>query len=377
MDKNLNKQEIHATREEIDELLVEDPEKALTKIKILNNKYRYTADFYLGLAYFSGFGVEIDKDEARKRFLNAVSLHDDLEGDALLFLGYLYQDIDIEKALDYFVKAENLGCKDAIEQTADCLFTIAMELRNAACKTLKMNEYTTYNSSAIEYAIASISQFFLIAEDNEMDMEIGSWCCFGRAAQFLYNVACRGEFTTEIKTDNTITSYISSGFNTFMQKTDTSLHQKYWDCLVAVCAAMDNNGYELIGEYFRALGGLLDAKLNKSAEAFYRVRWHMKRIGELRKSVSLDNSVEIHQTLSDIDDEFEKMGKKYGAITDGMLRKGEYPYLQPSYPNGKAPTVESCQNFMEMLNHYKSLPFTPTQVSNNKQRSGLFGLFRK
>ncbi len=374
----VSKQEIDSAREEIDQLLFDDPEMALDKIFELNDKCQYAADYYLGIAYSLGLGVEENQERALHFFRNAVLLHDDLEGDALYFIGLYYQNCgDYQEALQYYNMAVDKDCDDAFEKAAVCLYSLSNECRTVAAKTLKMDEFTLYNSYAIEYALQSISLFSSIVADVDEDMEIVSWCCFGRATQFLYNVACRGEFTTEIKQDNNFLSYLSGGFDTFSQRNDLEFHEHYWQYLVAACYAMDNHGHEIIGEYFRALGGLLDAELHHSAEAFYRVRWHMKRIGELRKNISAEEAAEIHEILSDVDDSYKKMSKKYGALTDSMISRGEYPNLEPSYFENSVPTVESCQNFMDMFNAYRSGSVSAQQPSEPNRRSGLFSLFKR
>ncbi len=371
----VSQQYIDDTRREIDLLLLDNPKLALEKISELNRQYEHAADFYLGIAYFAGFGIDLDRDRARKYFQNAIRLHDNLEGDALYFIALGYQsEENYQEALKYHLMAVDKDKEESFEQGAVCMYSIGVGYRKMAERTLKMDEFTAYNALAIQFACDSLSVFSSVVDDKK-DMQTGSWCCFGRAAEFLYTVACRGEFTTEIKEKNLFSSYFSSGLEIFSQRNNSELHEKYWECLVTVCDAMDGCGHEILGEYFRALGGLVDTEFHHSAQAFYRTRWHMKRIGELRSTVSPEKAEEIHSILGDIDARYNKMSKKYMALTDQMIRKGEYPILEPSYPEGKVPEVESCQNFMKMYNSCRANLGSEKQSAEPK-RKGFFGLFK-
>lgn len=376
------------TKEEIDEQLatidyqLETGEyaEAMSLIKQLEKSEPNQVAYHLGLIYRCGWGVEPDEQKARMYFSKALSVTNNYTDYTWYFHGlYCFNDRKYDDAIKAFKIAEEYGVEYAPVLLATTYSSAALDYRNLACRTLKMNELTQLNAVATKYAVLAENKYMEVADKFSDTMEIAHWVSLGRMAQLLYNMACRGELSMDISSDNSFGTWMQNSFKMMGGRYNDEMHQKMWGNVVTVCDFMDEHGMSVVAEYFRAACGLLDCELHSSAEALYRVRWHMKKVGELRATMQASASIELAGYMTDVTESFKKMDKKYGSYIVGMISAGQLPNISIAYPEGKAPAVESCENFMQM---YHEIANAPKRTSNNtgfmnKGKKGLFGFLKK
>lgn len=330
--------------------------------------------YFLGMLYYTGEGVEEDCQKALMHFQKGTTVNNAVTEFCWQMGGIvLFSDERYAEAAEWFVRAKELGADEdtVLPNLASCWAYLAFEHREKACKTLRMDQLTQTNAVVLNYTTNAQTTFLEVAKTYPESMDPCHWILLGRCAQLLYNMACRGELSMHMTDNNSLSTWLGNSFRMAGGANDQSLHDDMMYNVAMVCDAMDRGGRPLIGEYFRALCGLLDSQLHHSADAFYRVRWHMKRIDELR---ALDeDAAEIAESCDDIDDLFEKMQKKYDRMVMDMMRARQLPDLTPSYLPEKVPDPQSCAKFMVMFNDAASSHSAPPQ----KEKKGLFGWLKR
>lgn len=332
--------------------------------------------YHLGVMYHLGWGVAVDYDKALN-YYNAATVIENRFISFVWYMGgllYLHKLDKPDNAAEWLEKAEALGYPDAPLWLANAWFRSAMKFREYARRTLRMDECTQANYLATRNAIKAQNKYLEIGEKNPAAVPYDHAVCLGRCVQLLYNLSCRGELSMDVTSDNSFSSWLGNSFKVVGGTMNNELHARMLANATLTCDALDRWGLELVGEYFRAACGLLDAELHHSAEAFYRVRWHMKRIGEIRGRYDYAN--QVGSLLTDVMESYEKMDKKYGANVVAMMREGKMPDLSASYLDGKVPDPESCQNFMDLVQQVRSAPATSTN-SGKKEKKGLLGFLRR
>lgn len=317
-----------------------------------------------------------ESDEAMKWYLKAAEAGDD---DAYLAAGMHYMsEGDYETAVNWLLKADQAGVSGAKSRLAMCSYKYATDLRNYAATQLNMSEYTQANAAAIaQYLNCQYLYYQAIQDAQEREsMIIEDYVVLGRATSMLYNLACRGELSVDMVTDNSMMSYFTNSFKMVSGAMNDAAHEKWWNNAMNACALMDLGGFPIVGEFFRAECCLTNSQLHHSAEAYCRARWHLKRVGEMRSErgrYDVDDLVSLFQSVSDIEDNAEKMGKKYGASMQSMLAAGNLPDLTPDYLPGKAPDPRSCKSFMKMAGNSTRSATAGSAESPIKKLLGLFG----
>lgn len=300
--------------------------------------------------------------------------------DAYQFLGVHYvRNNDFDAAFHWLTKADQAGVSGTKAQLAMCCYKLAVQLRDHAAKQLNMSEYTQSNATAIMHFLNCQHLYYQSIQDPEEreEMNIEDYIILGRATSMLYNLACRGELSIDIVTDNTMMAYFKNSFKMVGGAMNDAEHEKWWNNAMNACALMDLGGFPIVGEFFRAECCLISSELHHSAEAYGRARWHLKRVGEMRSErgrYKVDDLVSLFQSVSDIEDYSEKMGKKYSAALQSMLAAGNLPDLTPDYLPGKAPDPRSCKNFMKMVSgSTRTSASSGSSESPIKKLLGLFG----
>jgi len=312
------------------------------------------------------------------------------DNDAAFILGNIYIIKDqYDEAVKYLTIADKNGVSGAKSKLALCTFNYANELRNYAAKQISMSEYSQTNAAAITNYLNTQYLYYHAASDSEEReyMFISDYIILGRATSMLYNLAVRGELSVDMVEDNSIRSYFTNSFKLVSGAMNKAEHEKWWNNAMNACALMDVCGFPIVGEFFRAECCLTDCELNHSAEAYYRARWHLKNIGEMRgdiKKYDMDDLVTLFQSVGDIEEHAEKLSKKYSASMQSMMSGGIMPDLTRDYPDGKAPDPKSCKSFMEMVKGKTTVSnntnYNATINSDNSNKGGLkkiFGLFGK
>lgn len=337
-----------------------------------------SANHILGVMYTNGWGVSADYKTALKYFKKSVQVHDEDEASSWYMGGMLllFQK-DYANAIKWLVNAEKMGEKDAKPMIAQCYYSTALDMRAFACRVSDAGKYSQANAAAIKTAIAAQDIYMDVAESEELDML--SWVAVGRMAQMLYNIACRGEFDMQTTSIGLRGSYFKSSLDIFGGACDIKSPETWRQNVVNVCAAMDEHGMSTVGEYFRAIYSMTDSELNKSASAFYRAKWHLRRAEQLSRSIDPKAKDDLREVLSDIDESCRKLENEYGQAVISMMRSGELPNITLSYPAGKAPEVEGCDDFMNMLKAVKSSGAGTSEGTSSEKLKGikkkLFGFF--
>ena len=344
---------------------------ALTLVKKLNKEASGEADGILAMMYFNGWGVEEDYATCVKYTRSYVGSHKNdktvyyIGGVAAYLLG------DQPTAIDWLNKAYHLGEKSALPVLGSSYYTYGNNLRDEIMRSLDAGKVTANNAMACKCWHNGIKAFAAAARECPEDMVIGYWRFMGWCAEMLYSLSCLGEMPSSIydSLDQTVMSY---GLNVVQSRFDYDSHMRWWAELVWAASVMDDH-CPAMAELCRAHGSLLDAKLHKDSNAFYRARWHMKRAGELRNQLSsedYENTVGFYDTVANL---FKEMQRKYGSISDAAMRKGIAPNISVSYIEGKAPAVESCQSFMSMFQAASAPAPTPAAPAKKESSGGLLG----
>lgn len=317
-----------------------------------------------------------DNNGAMKWYTKAADAGDT---DAYQFLGIQHMhNNNFDAAFHWLTKADQAGVSGTKARLAMCCYKLAVQLRDHATKQLNMSEYTQSNAAAITHYLNCQHLYYQSIRDSEEreEMNIEDYIILGRATSMLYNLACRGELSVDIVTDNTMMSYLTNSFKMVGGAMNDAEHEKWWNNAMNACALMDLGGFPIVGEFFRAECCLINSELHHSAEAYCRARWHLKRIGEMRSErgkYNVDDLVSLFQSVGDIEDYSEKMGKKYSATLQSMLAEGRLPDLTPDYLPGKAPDPRSCKNFMKMASGSAHSAAGGNTDSPLKKLLGLFG----
>lgn len=312
--------------------------------------------------------------EAAKWYKRSFEAGDD---EALIYLGRIStEENDYEQAAIYLSEALKRNVEGARVAFSDACASYALELREYAAKQLNMSEYTQYNAAAVTNALQAQAEYTAAVDAEPDSMSVISWVLFGKMGQLMYNLACRGELNAQVS-DNSAKSYISNSIRMTLASMSGDDHLEWWDNAMQICAIMDRHGAGIVAEYTRAGCCLLDAECHHSAQAFYRARWHMKRVGELRASQTLfdEEDMEIlFNSMSEVDKSAQKLNKKYGAIVREMIQSGQYPDIQREYPDGMAPHPSECENFMSMYNDMQN-PASASAATGKSAVKRLFGIF--
>lgn len=359
---SLSGEEIKARLDELEQCFAaKDYGTCIAKAQQLDKEAPGYGSFHLGLCHELGYGTAADADKALTYYEAAVEVDDQFTGLAYYRCGILYmttlfdanKPIDCHtKMLENFQKAEEHGAAVATCYTAYAHNLLALDSRVMATKTLRMSEISQFNAVAVAHAASSIAKYEEAAQQSpQNNMDLFQWMRFGLNTVLLYKMACTGELAQGVQVEDSLKTLFKSSFRIVGSQMSGDAAQGMQANNAAVFDFMEQSGRRTVAEYYRAYCALVDAGDHHSAEAFYRARWHMKMYGELKsKDTSAQNAVTYAQfDGGDLEPLYQKMQKKYGSYVIDFARQGKLPDLAPSYLPDKAPAVESCQSFMDMV----------------------------
>ena len=357
----LSGEEIKARLDELEKCFAaKDYETCIAKAQQLDREAPGYGSFHLGLCHELGYGTAADAAKALAYYEAAVEVEDEFTGPAYYRCGVLAMTtfFDANKAMDChttmlknFQKAEEHGTAVAALYVAYSYNLLALDCRELATKTLRMSEISQANAVAVAHANASIAKYIQVVQQRPQDMDLFQWMRFGLNTVMLYKMACAGELAQGVQVEDSLKTLFKSSFRIVGSQMSGDKAQAMQAQNAALFDFIEQNGQRTVAEFFRADCALVDAGDHHSAEAFYRARWHMKMFGELRSKVTSTQDAETFANFTAIELEplYEKMQKKYGGYVIDFARQGKLPDLTPSYLPEKAPAVESCQSFMDMV----------------------------
>ena len=343
--------------------------------KETDGKYSY----FMGACYWNAWGTEFDMDKALYYLENA-ALNNDNYMYATFITGIIYyRKARYDKAIEWMSAAEKAGNDDAIVFIADSAAAIALAEWNDTRKCRLHDKVVAGVRNVKNYLNFAVEKYMEAANTAPQSMTNGFWCGFGNMHVLLYNLSTTGYLNLEGTHGGSLSANVSAGLHLFFEKTDNDAHDKIYDIGISACDFMAAHGAVLVAEYFRAFFALFESERHNSAEAFYRARWHMKRVGELRREADAQEAEELANTMTNLglETKYKAQEKKYGNMVLGMMRSGEYPSINRSYGEGLAPAVESCENFMQMFKQEQSFANNENNKQRAKEKKSSGGLFKK
>lgn len=333
--------------------------------------------YWLGSCYLNGWGTQIDNNLGAKYCEKATACDiPSIKPYAYYNAGVGYYRLgEYDDAIQLLQYAESLNVAMATVFIADAYAALAF------CNWDIVRNIRTQNDMADGLTIIKVcinnaqDKYLEAATEHPETMTPAFWCGFGNVGVLYYNLATQGLLNVERIDETSLIDYFFAGANMVSEKWNTEKQETVYNIGVLSCEVMEDCGAEFIAEYYRAYLSLLDSERNKSAEAFYRARWHLKKVGELRSVVGEAVANEVAGYLTDVDVKFKALDKKYGGIVHSMMRSGRFPNLQPSYFNIEVPPVESCRKFMDMFYEVRSAGNTVQQPASNapsKEKKGFF-----
>ena len=323
--------------------------------KVLYDGTDGTYPYFLGACYLNAWGTQCDYYWAAK-YLEEAAKHKDNYDYACHLAGLAYyRKAEYPQAIEWLAKAEEAGVNDAIVFLADAAAAAALNLWPKVSNYIIPAEFAQGVEIVKQYIAIAMDKYEKAALTTPQLMSNAFWCGFGNMGILLYHLSTRGCLNIEDNQNSLFSSMVSAGFQMLGSQWDHEAHRNIYQIGVTICDFMADNGAELVSEYFRAFLSLLESERHNSAEAFYRARWHMKRIGELRKEVDPQAAEEVAGYLKDVDIKYQLQNRKYGSMVISMMRSGRLPDISVSYGEGRVPAVESCENFMNMFNEEQAM----------------------
>lgn len=343
---------------------------ALNLAKKLNKEAPGEGDGALGNLYFNGWGVQEDYAACIRCCRNYADIHPKDKYNLYTCGTAYYMLSDYPNAIDWLTKSYEAGNKEALVILGTSYYSYGNNLRDEIMKSLSAAKVTANNAMACKCWRNGIKVFAAAARECPNDMSPSYWRFMGWCAEMLYSLSCLGEMPASVASamDQTVFSF---GLDVAQGRFNYDAHQRWWLELVGA-AYVANAHCPAMAELSLAHGSLLDAKLHKDPEAFYRARWHMKRAGELRRSLSAEDQTDTAAFFDAVATLFNELKRKYGAISDNKMRQGIAPDISVSYPQGCAPAVESCQGFMDMFRNASS-PAAAAPAARKESSGGLLG----
>lgn len=373
----ITKEEIEQLQGQIDEHYASgDMEQLFEVAKELYSSTDNRYGYFLGTCYLNGWGTPSNPAVSIPYLHNAAQYGDNYNYACYLSAIAHYRCREFKDAYNWFVKAQEAGINDSLALFADsaagCAFTKWDEVRNIQFSptgiTQGVERVKIYMSVAIE-------KYMQAAEEQPETMNSALFCGYAKLMILLYNMSTWGVLGLDFATADSLGGMVSGGLQQLGNMMNTEEHDKVLFKCITGAQFIEKHGYPLVAEYLRAFLALLESSRDHSAAAFYRARWHMKRIGELRE-YEKDAAV-VKNIFADIDSHYDKAEKKYGASVMNMMRAGQLPDLKKSFLPEMAPAIDSCKNFMDLYWSVRNGVQQPTSQSSAGKLGGfLKNLFK-
>lgn len=342
----LSPEEILRRMDEIDGMIGRDEyRQAFAAAKELERFAPVHAAYFLGACYFKGWGVKQDTALAMSYLKKALDIDNEYLKDAYAMGGFALMDAEEHgEALDWLLKAEELGATGLDWHIATTCADLAIELCEMAPEVYGTEDYADLAETMGSFADAAQSRFLALAFSDPDEMSYTDYIVLGRCVQLLYTLSCRGEMGRDTAEEAANRDLIGNDFPDFPEGDD----RRHLVAALYVCSVMDRYGWPIIGEYFRLACWLTDCDVHRSPEAFYRAKWHLKRIEELRARLDPELAEELDDTFEDLMDTYRAAENYFSSVIIDMAQAGMLPDISLSYPTGQAPAPESCAAFMRL-----------------------------
>lgn len=348
--------------------------EAFAKTRELESLDKDAAGYFMAYFYFLGENVRENMSEALKRVEAYMRRVSDDHAAWQLYGTILQCQGHDDKAAAAYEKAVNLGNQDAITQLANLCKLQADAARNQIANTLNVREYAAGNARAVSLYIQSMALYKKALETNPGLLGDTEWQGYGRAADMMYSLSLNGEVKKLQPADVSNVNLLTIGASVTAGRADAGAQQFWRNNAVAVTAQMEQAGYAVMAEYFRASFCLADCE-KKKQEMMSNAKWHMDRVKALSGGLNAQQKKEYPSDFDDFNQLYAKMERKYGKAMQNRLRAGELPDLKADYLPDRVPALESNQVFAGFLaelkggqGHGASQPETAP-----KQKKGLFG----
>lgn len=348
--------------------------EAFAKTRELEGLDKDAAGYFMAYFYFMGENVRENVPEALKRieaYIRRVA--DDHAAWQLYGTILQYQDQD-DKAAAAYEKAVNLGNLDAITQLANLCKLHADAARNKIANTLNVHEYAAGNARAISLYIQSMALYKKAFETRPGLLGDTEWQGYGRAADMMYSLSLNGEVKKLQAADAANVDLLTIGASVTAGRADAGAQQFWRNNAVAVTAQMEQAGYAVMAEYFRASFCMADCE-KKKQEMMSNAKWHMDRVKDLSGSLNAQQKKDYPSDFEDFNQLYAKLERKYGKAMQNRLRAGELPDLTVDYLPDRVPALESNRVFAGFLEALKGGQETGAgkQEEAPKKKKGLFG----
>ncbi len=368
----ITKEEIEQLQRQIDEHFASGDMGQLFEVaKKLSAGTNSQYGYFIGTCYLNGWGTQPNPAAAIPYLHNAAEYGDNYNYACYLSAIAHYRCREFKDAYDWFVKAQEAGINDSLALFADSAAGCAFEKWDEVRTRFSQSEVTQGAEIVKYYMSDAIIKYMQAAEEHPETMNSALFCGYAKLMILMYNMGTTGMLDMDVVTSDSLGGIVSGGLQALGKMLNTEEHDEVLFRCVTGAQFIEEHGYPLVAEYLRAFLAILESSRDRSAAAFYRARWHMKRIGELR---NCEKDAELVQSIfADIDDHYDKAEHKYGATVLNMMRQGQVPDLKKSFLPDMAPDIDSCKNFMDLYYSVRN----QVQQSAPKDSGGKIGGFLK
>ncbi len=341
----------------------------------LYNETNKNYSYFLGACYLNGWGVGQNINWAAQLLTGAADHQDNYNYACYLAAIAYYRLQDFENAFEWFCKAEEAGVRDSVALFADSAAGCAFNLWEKVRTAFLQSEVTQGASIVKKFMAIGIELYMEAAEQAPETMNASLYCGYARLLILMYNMGTTGMLDMQEVATDSLSGIVAGGLEALQKMLDTEAHNKVLAKCIIGAHFLEEHGAPLVAEYLRAFLALMESTRDRSAVAFYRARWHMKRIGEMRNTDP--DAALVANIFTDIDGQYRLAEHKYSATVMNMMRSGQLPDLTKSFLPGYAPAAESCENFMVMFrNAHSSAQQSATQNPAEKAGGFLKKLFK-
>ncbi len=343
----VTKEEIAQLKQQIEDHFAAGDMDSLFKVaerlcKSTDGQYAY----FLGACYLNGWGTQVSLANAIIYLHKAAEYGDNYDYACYLSAIAHYRCNEFKDAYNWFVKAQEAGVNDSLALFADSAAGCAFAKWDEVRVQFAQSEVTQGAEWVKMYMSVAIEKYMQAAEEQPETMTSALFCGYARVMILLYNMGTTGMLDMDIVTFDSLGGMVAGGLQALGKMLNTEEHDKVLFKCITGAQFIEEHGYPLVAEYLRAFLAILESTRDRSAAAFYRARWHMKRIGEML--IYEKDAGQVRNIFADIDDHYDKAEKKYGATVMNMMRAGQLPDLTKSFLPDDVPAIDSCENFMNM-----------------------------
>lgn len=372
----ITKEEIEKLQGQIDEHFASgDMEQLFEVAKSLYSRTNNQYGYFLGTCYLNGWGTPSNPAVSIPYLHKAAEYGDNYNYACYLSAIAHYRCNQFKDAYNWFVKAQEAGINDSLALFADSAAGCAFAKWDEVRTQFAQSEVTQGAEWVKIYMSVAIEKYMQAAEEQPETMNSALFCGYAKLMILMYNMGTTGMLDMDIVTFDSLGGIVAGGLQALGKMMDTEEHDKVLFKCITGAQFIETHGYPLVAEYLRAFLALLESARDHSAAAFYRARWHMKRIGELR---AYEKDAELVKNIFfDIDNHYQKAERKYGATVMNMMRAGQLPDLRKSFLPEMAPNIDSCKNFMDLYYSVRNGAQQPTSQSSAGKLGGfLKNLFK-